>query len=327
MPIVVCPKCQVSLQKGGWEVMSHCPVCNAQWSDETNVDQRRTEKVCARACLYTVLAFIPFLGLFFGVLGAFYGYLAVRMQRFVLGSVAMILGMIVGFVVQPLALYWGYGLYSDHGCVQSLKQVSAAIATYRQDYQAYPANLAELAERVKGMPVNCPGSGGAYFYFRPGTAVKVMKKRAVVAQTSAPSSTSVPASGPASMPATAAAPEFDEIILQPLPRATLAGDSQTLMITEVASSHRHVRLCIMSDLSVQTLSHEQFYELLQQPQNIHFAKAYDRAVKVAAGQIKKPEKKPALQATSATSPASGPSSQASRPASEPEAASGPTQGK
>jgi hypothetical protein len=323
MAMITCPQCRYSFRKGSWEVFTHCPECNAPWAVDPDEPARVVDRVSTRACVYAGLSFVPVLGLVFAVLGAFWGYLAVKFNRVVLGTTTMLLSVTVGFACQTVLIYWGIGQYKDYACQRDLTTLSNSVYAYRTLTHSYPPDLAHLANLRLPAPTTCPFSGGPYLYWNP--SMKFVTREAATQATQAASQA---ATAPES-PTTRGATTLPVIVwltaatqgaYEPIESASRpAGDEwKTLMVAEVLPAHRTAHMCVTADCQVRAIPHRQFQQMLVQPENLQFARAFDKAWKAATQPAKKEEAKPASQPTTASSqPATASSKPTSSTASQP----------
>ncbi|MFB3892631.1 MAG: hypothetical protein ACE15C_11480 [Phycisphaerae bacterium] len=335
MPTVTCPICRDTLKKGSWEIFTHCPSCGAEWPVDPDEPRRIKQKIITLAWTYAVLAFVPALGVIFGAMAVFWGYMAAKTRRALAGTVVMIIGMVVGIAGQPVLTYWGVGYLQDRACMADLQTLANSIYAYGQLTGQYPADLKTLENLRLPVPSRCAwGSGGPYYYrspsastqpttcSRPATAASgsggtLMAETAPVTPTPAPRPRTTELVGPrpatrqATQPTTAPAPDVFQKF----------GNDRTLMVAEVARGHRYLRMCITTDDVVRSMPHKEFDKLLEEPQNRAFAiglgDAWRASTQPAAKQTSAPASSPATSqaatSQSASSRSSGPET-SSRPA-------------
>jgi hypothetical protein len=109
---------------------------------------------------------------------------------------------------------------------------------------------------------------------------------------------------------------LDVVQLPPFTEITEARNPSTVvMAAEIFPSHRYVRICLMADYTVRTMSPEDYEKLLGRPQNAVFARVLDgaqkaewdqtigkRAKKVAAERAKQKKDAAAATAPASTAP-------------------------
>lgn len=313
MASTTCPKCKISVRRGSWEYFTHCPECGVEWVVDPDLPARVQKKIMTSAVVYAALSVVPALGVLFGLAGAFWGYLAVKRDRVILGVSAMSFAILVGVVAQPVLIWWGIGFFSDAACKTRLTTLRDSIYAYHTLTGKYPPTLKAMADARLRAPTVCPSGGGEYYYLCPGTrAPASMPATAASQPSSAP--TTVASWGPeaTSLPATATSSTGPTTLPDSIP--DISGDPRGLMVAEVLSAHRKVHMCIMGDLTVQALAHKEFEKLRAEPQNREFAKGFNK-VWTAATQPA-PKKPPASQSATAASQSattsSGPSTASSQ---------------
>jgi hypothetical protein len=269
--------CGDTLRKGSWEIFTHCPSCGQEWPVDPDEPQRVKRRIVRNAALWTLVSLVPGLGIVGGMVGAFWGYLAVKIKHPVLGTTAMIIGIVVGAMGQSLVAWWAVGERDQGRCQKELTTLAGSIRAYAQQTRHYPPSLADLKRLDLPAPTECPGGGGAYFYLAP-----------VI---------SPPASGGGLTPTTS------------------PGNARTLMVAEVIQGHRRFRMCVTTDLEVRAVGQNAFDKLMAEPRNAAFARKFWRAWAATTQPDKKPApaKTPGPTAASApaTTAASGPATRRS----------------
>jgi len=349
MASTLCPQCKTLVRHGFWEIFDACPGCGAPWPVDPEARPQALSKLALVALAFALGAFIPVVGFLLGIAAVAMGYIASQLGRRVAGIAAIVLGVTVGIIGQPLLTYWGIGHYRDRACISDLTTLSDSIYAYRALTHRYPPNLEAMSAVRLPTPTECPVGGKTYFYMSPAESQAPASAPASApcqpaTQPAAAQAESAPAcpgcamhrmpserpygaSRPAghgtptimpSMPATCAC----RCASQP---AEEAGDAHTLLVAEaLPDEHRGGRNCITTDLVVRTVPEEAFAGMLKAPRNRRFAagldKAYRAATQPATQPASQPASKPASQPTSrsasqaASRSSSGP---ASRPATSP----------
>jgi hypothetical protein len=305
MASFTCPKCNITLKKGSWELVEQCPDCATPWVSDEGVPKRSLRRVQVMAGIFAVLSFVPYLGLVFGILGVFWSYLAVKVRHVALGIVLMIVSTLVGLVGQGALVYHEVGVFEDHNCQQRLGWLGESIQEYRAKNGHYPESLDVLEKGKFRTPKQC-FAGGKYFYLPPwgwkvagpgptATAPSVLGVDVLQAMTQQASS--APAMK-APMPSEPTVPEawaegipkeyqaalygatLDVVQLPPVKAITEpTNPSRVVMAAEVFPSHRYVRICLMADSTVRTMSAEDYEKLLSRPENAVFARVLEGARK------------------------------------------------
>jgi hypothetical protein len=165
--LITCPKCGDTLRKGSWEIFTHCPSCSTEWPVDPDEPQRVKRRIVRNAALWTLVSLVPIVGIVGGMVGAFWGYLAVKVKWAVLGTTAMIIGIVVGAMGQSLVAWWAFGEWDQSRCQNALATLAASLRSFRMDTGFLPQKLADLSRMGLPAPTECPGQGGAYFYLRP----------------------------------------------------------------------------------------------------------------------------------------------------------------
>src|SRR4051812_2615071 len=96
MASTTCPKCRITLSKGSWELYTHCPSCGEQWNVDSAAPARNLKRVKRLAVFFTLLTVIPYAGVVFGILGIWWGFLAVKFRYVVLGTTLMVISGVIG---------------------------------------------------------------------------------------------------------------------------------------------------------------------------------------------------------------------------------------
>jgi hypothetical protein len=311
MASYTCPTCDITLKKGSWELFTHCPECQTPWIVDPRAPARNLRKVKTHAILYFVLSFVPIAGVVFGILGVFWGYLAIKFRYTVLGVTFMLLSAIVGLVFQSAFAWWGIGQLTDRQCLDQLQTLSASIRTYNDRHHRYPQSLPALTDEKLPAPTSCI-FGGVYFYLPP-SHWKIMKIwRWKITTISANSPAPAPAEAPASAPAATRsadgalplpgvcmtllppvyyksfkAASMPALVLEIPSAADKPSDlANSLMVTEIENKHRYTRNCLMADFSVREMPDAEFQRLLKLPQNRFFARTLEGAAKAGLGKKK-----------------------------------------
>ena len=293
MATISCPKCHATLRRGSWEIFTNCPSCEAEWTVDPKETDKIRQRIVASAALYSVLSFVPVLGLFFGMVGTFWGFMAVRINRVVLGIGAVVVSTLVGIVCQPALTWWGIGHVADTRCRHSLTALSNSIYAYRTMTHQYPT-LRTLIDMRFPVPTNCPSGGGQYFYFYPNQPDEPSTNG--VASSSDTSNTAAVLEAASS--AAAVPPPVVPAVEGPPP--PLEGDADTLLVAELLPAHRTLHMFMTTDLTVHGLPHKEFQSLLKQPRNARFAAAFDKAYNIATAPKPKPGKPAASNAQAST---------------------------
>ncbi len=311
MASVTCPKCDILLKKGSWELFDKCPDCGTPWEVKPGEEQRIVRRVKITGAVFAALCVIPYIGVVSGLLGVFWGAMAYRFQRKVWGGVVIAVSVIVGLAVQPVLVYLHMRHLSEVYCEYELGIMSRSIQAFRDKNHRYPETLDELKKAKFEVPKQC-FSGSGYYYLPPygwrvtsvsstmpaatqvGYSAKDGSRMVDAAEGSMPVSwkTKLPAntarvfaaaSMPATFPATAPA------------NAETTDLSKTLVVAEIATvdkwfwqskwketvPHQGKRTCIMGDMSVRSIGPQEFQQLLSLPQNQVFARAVKGAETVS----------------------------------------------
>ena len=156
MASYTCPQCGNTLKRGSWELLTHCPDCNAEWSVDPTAPARNLRKIRVFASVYTVLCLLPFAAMYLptpdgstlsvllcliplvgavaGILGMFWGYLAIKFRQSALGMVAMLVSATAGMVGQGAYTWWMFGQWDDHRCLTNLTTLSASIREFEAEH-------------------------------------------------------------------------------------------------------------------------------------------------------------------------------------------------
>lgn len=357
MALVTCPKCKHTLRKGSWEVFTHCPECNAEWSVDPDEPRRVRFRIMIQAIACAVLSFVPIVGIAAGLVGSFWGVLVARKWNVLLGTIVLLVSMVVGVFGQSAFAWWGWGEYVDHACQTKLQVLADSIYAYRSFTGKYPPSLEAMRQHRLQLPDECL-VGGPYFYMPPQETAAVTTQPLAASRTATgPSSTTSAtaggfiiistqattkayestnwqdvyrastASSPSTSPTTAKGiPTNQPASTVSVPSQESFGDSKTLIAAEVFASHRWHRMCITSDLVVRAIQHAQFDAMLKEPQNAAFAAGLTKFW-AATTQPGKKEETPASGAASkpASKPATGPAtSQSATSQTATKSASAPT---
>jgi hypothetical protein len=232
--------------------------------------QKTQRKIVVRACAYTVLSFVPAIGFVFGLMGMFWGFLAVSKQRVAIGASAMFLSMCVGLIGQPFVTYWAYDRAMDAKCRSDMADLAKAIDAYQCSCNDYPRDLAALCRTVAKVPQRCMAGNANYLYFHPSTATQPAQSQ--------PAATQACACVPVATQAAASAPAGPEAHAQAQPTAgptTLPAKSPDLqlLVIELKARHRQMRECMTADLKMKEMLPREFADMLAMPYNHQFAAA------------------------------------------------------
>jgi hypothetical protein len=295
MASYTCPKCNIILKKGSWELVTECPDCKTPWVNDPQESMRKLRRVHILATVFAVLSFVPFLGLVFGALGVFWGYLAIKFRHVALGLVMMVVSTVVGLVGNTALLWYQLGQFGDHHCEMQLATLGSSIKAYREKSGHFPESMDALKKAKLETPKRC-FAGGTYVYLPPWnwkvgsgattTAPATIEVEVLGAMTQpatapavhapAPSEPTVPlawASGvPTEYQAAFHAAKY-EVATLPMPKAIAeaSNPSTLVMVTELNPAHRYEVYCMMADFSVRSMTPEAYEKLMQQPQNRVFA--------------------------------------------------------
>jgi hypothetical protein len=291
------------MKKGSWEVITACPNCQTPWPADANAPARNIRRIQARCAIFTFLSFVPFLGIVFGVLAVFWGYLAIKFRHVMLGITVMLVAAVVGLICQPALIWWQIGQLFDKQCIGELTTLSNSFRTYKERHHYYPESLEALRDKKEKLqvPKRC-FSGGTYLYMppwnwqitKPGSDPNEPSKVRLevvplqpINREPAPSEPTIPQAWASGVPmeyAPALHAASVEVTELPVPTAIAEAQnlSTLLMVVEIQPAHRYERHCIMADLSVRAMSVEEYDRLLLQPQNAVLARVLEGVRKAEA---------------------------------------------
>lgn len=166
MASYTCPKCNIVLKKGSWELVTECPDCKTPWVLDATAAMGSLRRVQVLSTVFTLLSFIPFVGMVFGVLGVFWGYLAVKFRHVALGLMMMIVSTLVGLLGQSALIWYEVGQLEDYHCQSQLTTLAASIREFRQKNGYFPESMEALEKAKFAAPKRCFG-GGEYVYLPP----------------------------------------------------------------------------------------------------------------------------------------------------------------
>jgi hypothetical protein len=260
-------------------------------------------RVLVMAGVFAVLSFVPYLGVVFGILGVFWSYLAIKFRHVALGLVLMVVSVLVGLVGQGALVNYEIGRFEDHNCQQRMGVLGASIREYREKNGHFPESMDVLVKAKFKAPKQC-FAGGKYFYLPPWSwrvagreptatgpsVLGVDVLRAMTQQASSapamkapmPSERTVPEAWAEGIPKEYLGPLYgatlDVVGLPPVGEIVEAKNpSSVVMAAEIFPSHRYVRICLMADYTVRTLSPEDYEKLMARPQNEVFARVLEGA--------------------------------------------------